>query len=138
MGWAQITDLGSAEAHHLISSEVTTRPLIKQLFERIGFDPNRFSNGIMLPARDGILGASKRSVHNGGHEGYRDAIASKLEDIARLARSKGDKWAISKIKEMQSVIRGELRKGTLLDPMGSMTTKKLQNLWEDALLKVTL
>ena len=120
-----------ADAHHLIPSEVIQRPGIREMLERIGFDANRASNGILLPKGEGILGATSLSVHNGGHPGYREAVSDYLQSIASASVANGDKWAIAKIREAQLLMRQKLRQGVPLDLAGDDGGVLVGRQWRD-------
>ncbi len=84
-----------------------------------------------------MLGATHLVVHNGGHEGHRAAVRELMSQIATKALSKGDKWGIRKVRELQLRILQELRKGTPLDPLEGQPNN-LQSIWEDALRVISL
>jgi len=66
-----------------------------------------------------------------------DLSMSFSSQIATKALSKGDKWGIRKVRELQLRIRQELRKGTPLDPLEGQPNN-LQSIWEDALRVISL
>jgi hypothetical protein len=130
-----------AAAHHLLSSEVVKRSgPVGDFFRRVGFDCNRRGNGMWLPMKKGVLGATPLTIHDGNHPGYRNALEEVIGDIiaASSTPGRGDKWAIRKVRELQLLIRKELRGGTPLDLAGDSLGAKVEAIWKAKFLALPL
>jgi hypothetical protein len=111
------------QAHHLISCSVMAAlegGKLARLAEKSGYDINRASNGIALPAYFGHMRKDNKQRHRGGHwETYYtnvkkqlDPIYEEHEDADPCKNEKDRKSILNALKGAEDTIRGKLEKRT--------------------------